>query len=76
MQVHRILKAKQKDGAVYVLKKRPSKEGAWLLSHWQIGSIVVSDDDVANIAMHSERGIVRDLAKNGAACLNHKVESL
>jgi CBS domain-containing protein len=69
MLVSQILKSKSDDGIVTVDPAASVAEAAKLLSARRIGAVVVSSDGKTADGILSERDIVRELSKSGAACL-------
>lgn len=51
-------------------------EAVQLLAQHNVGALVVSEDGAAVIGILSERDVVRRLAGDGAAVLEHRVEDL
>jgi CBS domain-containing protein len=51
-------------------------DAARLLAERRIGAVIVSDDGARPLGILSERDIVRDIGRRGAACLTDKVETL
>ncbi len=76
MLVQQILASKGDHGVVTVAPGTSVQKVAELLSSRRIGAVVVSADGKTAKGIVSERDIVRELGKRGAACLNDKVESL
>jgi CBS domain-containing protein len=76
MLVQQILKSKGDDGVVTVQPGTTVQKVAELLSTRRIGAVIVSADGKAAKGIVSERDIVRELGRRGAACLNDPVESL
>jgi CBS domain-containing protein len=76
MLVQQILKSKGDDGVITVAPGTTVQQVAELLSSKRIGAVIVSADGKAAKGIVSERDIVRELGKRGAACLGDKVESL
>ena len=76
MLVQQILASKGDHGVITVAPGSTVKEVAELLSSKRIGAVIVSADGKAAKGIVSERDIVRELGKRGAACLDDKVESL
>jgi CBS domain-containing protein len=74
MTVQKILKVKGDMAVVTVAPSATLGEVATLLSSRKIGAVVVSETgtDVAGIL--SERDIVRELGRRGAACLSDRVQ--
>jgi CBS domain-containing protein len=76
MLVQQILASKGDHGVVTVAPGTSVKAVAELLSTKRIGAVIVSGDGKAAKGIVSERDIVRELGKRGAACLMDPVESL
>jgi CBS domain-containing protein len=76
MLVQQILKSKGDDGVVTVQPGTSVQKVAELLSTRRIGAVIVSADGKAARGIVSERDIVRELGRRGAACLSDPVESL
>ncbi|WP_374397975.1 CBS domain-containing protein [Tabrizicola sp.] len=76
MLVQQILASKGDSGVITVAPGTTVQEVAALLSSKRIGAVIVSADGKAAKGIVSERDIVRELGKRGAACLGDKVESL
>jgi CBS domain-containing protein len=76
MTVSRILRIK---GAQDVFTVKPGAtiaDAAAELSARRIGAVVVSPDGKRAVGILSERDIVRELGRRGAACLSDRVESV
>jgi len=76
MLVSQILKSKSDDGVVTVPPGSSVAKVAEVLSARRIGAIVVSVDGKTMLGIVSERDIVRELGRRGAACLSDSVESI
>jgi CBS domain-containing protein len=76
MLVQHILTSKGDLGVITVAPGTTVQEVAALLSSKRIGAVIVSADGKAAKGIVSERDIVRELGKRGAACLKDPVESL
>ena len=76
MQVHQILRSKSDDGVVTVQPRSSVAKAAELLSARRIGAVVVSPDGKRVAGIISERDIVRELGRRGAACLSDTVDSI
>jgi len=77
MLVSQIVRNKAGSGGVVTLPRGASLEqAAQLLSEKRIGAVVISDDGVTVAGILSERDIVRELGKRGAACMADKVDSV
>ena len=75
MTVQNILKSKNNDSVVTVKSGTLVSDAAKILAEKRIGTVVISDDGVSAQGILSERDIVRELAANGAACLNKPVDA-
>ena len=75
MLVHQLLNAKATQGTVSVTASTPVSEACELMSDKGIGTVLVSDDGRAPLGILSERDIVRQLARIGAECLTHSVDT-
>jgi CBS domain-containing protein len=76
MLVQQILKSKGDDGVVTVPPGTSVQKVAELLSQRRIGAVIVSADGKVATGIVSERDIVRELGRRGAASLSEPVESL
>jgi CBS domain-containing protein len=76
MLVQQILTSKGDHGVITVPPGTTVQRVAELLSSKKIGAVVVSGDGKAASGIVSERDIVRELGRRGAACLSEPVESL
>jgi CBS domain-containing protein len=76
MLVQQILASKGDHGVITVAPGTTVQAVAELLSSKRIGAVIVSGDGKAARGIVSERDIVRELGKRGAACLKDPVESL
>lgn len=76
MLVSHILKSKGADGVVTVKPGTRVSQAAEVLSARRIGTVVVSSDGTSVEGILSERDIVREVGKRGAACLSDPVEAL
>ena len=76
MLVQQILKSKGDDGVFTVAPGTTVEQVAEILSSRKIGAVVVSADGKRAKGIVSERDIVRELGRRGAACLTDKVDSL
>ena len=76
MLVQQILASKDSSGIISVKPGDTVASAAKLLSEKRIGTVVVSGDGASLDGILSERDIVRELGKRGAACLEEPVESL
>lgn len=73
MTVQRILKLKGESPVVTVPPTATIGDAAAVLSSRRIGAVVVSTDGRKVEGILSERDIVRELGRHGAACLAEKV---
>ncbi|MBC7480067.1 MAG: CBS domain-containing protein [Pseudorhodobacter sp.] len=69
MLVSQILKSKSDDGVVTMPPESPLSKVAELLSSRRIGAVVISTDGKVVLGILSERDVVRELGRRGAACL-------
>ncbi len=76
MQVHQILRTKADDGVVTLAPGATLAEAADILAKRRIGAVVVSPDGKRVSGIVSERDIVRELGRKGAACLAEKIEDI
>jgi CBS domain-containing protein len=76
MLVQHILKSKADDGVVTVPPGTLISKAVELLSARRIGAVIVSPDGKRVSGILSERDIVRELGRRGAACLTDKVDSI
>jgi CBS domain-containing protein len=76
MLVQQILKSKGDDGVVTVPPGTSVGKAAELLSTRRIGAVIVSPDGKRALGILSERDIVRELGRRGAACLSDPVDTL
>jgi CBS domain-containing protein len=74
--VSTILKAKTAEGVITIAPGSTVAEAAQVLSAKRIGAVIVSPDGRALAGILSERDIVRELGRRGAACLTDKVDTL
>ncbi|TQS73098.1 CBS domain-containing protein [Rhodobacteraceae bacterium] len=75
MQVLQILKRKGDDGVITVLPEDTLADVSQVLSSRKIGAVVVSSDGKHIDGIVSERDIVRELGRKGAACLSLPVKT-
>lgn len=74
MIVKQILGSKAVEGVLTLASAAPVSEAVAIMSKKRIGTIVVSDDDGKTpTGILSERDVVRELGKHGAACLEGTV---
>ncbi|MES2914593.1 MAG: CBS domain-containing protein [Pseudomonadota bacterium] len=76
MLVQQILASKGDHGVITVAPGSTVQNVSELLSSKRIGAVIVSADGKTARGIVSERDIVRELGRRGAACLNDPVESL
>jgi CBS domain-containing protein len=76
MTVAKILKSKGSASVVTIAPGSTVAEAARLLAERRIGSVVVSPDGATAQGIVSERDIVREIARRGAACLSERVEQI
>lgn len=76
MHVAQILKTKPAGEVITVTPGTSVAELAHVLSVRRIGAVVVSPDGKRVAGIVSERDVVRELGKRGAACLADTVDSL
>ncbi len=76
MPVSTILRAKPSDGVITVTPGTTVGQAAEVLSQKRIGAVIVSADGAGMAGILSERDIVRELGRRGAACLGDAVDTL
>ena len=76
MLVSQILKSKRDDGVVFVPPGTTIGRAAEILSSRRIGALVISPDGKTLAGILSERDVVRELGRRGAACLGDTVETI
>jgi CBS domain-containing protein len=76
MLVSQILKSKKDDAVVSVPPGTTIARAAEVLSSRRIGALVISLDGKGLQGILSERDIVRELGRRGAACLGDAVETI
>ena len=76
MLVSHILKSKSDAGVVTLAPGSTVAEAAEILSARRIGAVIVSRDGRQVAGIVSERDVVREIGRRGAACLVDAVESL
>ena len=76
MIVSQILKSKSDDGVVTLLPETTLAVVAEVLSTRRIGAVVISRDGKAVLGILSERDVVRELGRRGAACLGDASEAV
>ena len=76
MLVQQILKGKSDDGVVTVPPGTSLAKAAEILSARRIGAIIISPDGKRVAGILSERDIVRELGRRGAACMADTVDAV
>ena len=76
MLVHQILRSKSDDGVATILPGATLGQAVEILAARRIGALVVSADGKSVAGILSERDVVRELGRRGAACLNESVDSV
>lgn len=76
MHVQQILKSKSDDGVVTVPPGTSLAKAAEILSSRRIGALIVSPDGKRVAGILSERDIVRELGRRGAACMADAVDTV
>lgn len=76
MLVHQILTSKAGDGVVTVKPGTSVADAAGIMSAKRIGAVIVSPDGSELAGILSERDIVRELGRRGAACMSDMVDEL
>ncbi|MCA8884105.1 MAG: CBS domain-containing protein [Rhodobacteraceae bacterium] len=76
MRVHQILKSKSDNSVVTIRPGTTVEDAAKLLSSRRIGAVIVSKSGKTADGILSERDIVRELGKRGAACLADDVTTI
>jgi CBS domain-containing protein len=76
MHVQQILKSKSDDGVVTVPPGTTVAKVAETLSSRRIGAVIVSPDGKHVAGIVSERDVVRELGRRGAACLGDSVDTI
>ncbi len=76
MLVSQILKSKPVGEVITIAPDASIAAAAELLSRMRIGAVIVSADGLHPLGILSERDIVRELGRRGAACLADPVASL
>ena len=76
MLVSQILKSKSDDGVVTVPPGTTVGQAAEMLSARRIGAVIISTDGKTLSGILSERDVVRELGRRGAACLTDTVEGI
>jgi len=75
MTVAKILAAKGRN-TITIAQSKTVRDAVALLEQHGIGAVIVSDDSGGVGGIVSERDIVRELARSGAACLEKSVTSI
>ena len=76
MIVSQILKSKSDDGVVSLPPGSTVAKVAEVLSTRKIGAVVISKDGKHLTGIVSERDVVREIGRRGAACMTDTVESI
>lgn len=76
MLVHKILNTKDASGVFTVPPSMSVSDAVEELAARRIGALVVSEDGIAPLGILSERDIVRELGRQGAAVLTAKVADM
>lgn len=76
MLVNQIVRNKAGSGVVTLPRGTSLEQAAQLLSEKRIGAVVISDDGATVAGILSERDIVRELGKRGAACMADTVDTV
>ncbi len=76
MQVHQIIRSRPSADVVTVAPGTKVGDAARVLAERRIGAVIVSKDGKKPLGILSERDIVRDLGRRGAACLDEPVDTL
>ena len=76
MLVRQILKTKSNDDLITIDPGTTVSAAAELMSGKRIGAVIVSQDGKTAEGILSERDIVRELGRRGAACLTELVETM
>jgi CBS domain-containing protein len=76
MLVQQILTSKSGGDVVTIAPGTTISEAAKLLSEKRIGAIIISEDGSKVAGILSERDIVRELGRRGAACMADVVDSV
>ena len=76
MLVQQILKGKSEDGVVTVPPGTSIAKAAETLSSRRIGALIISVDGKRVAGILSERDIVRELGRRGAACMADTVDQV
>jgi CBS domain-containing protein len=73
MLVSQVLRSKADDGVLTIRPGAPVAEAARVMSERRVGSLVVSVDGRHAVGIVSERDVVREIGRTGAACLTEPV---
>jgi CBS domain-containing protein len=76
MTVQKILRVKGEGPSITVPPKATLGEAAEVLSSHRIGAVIVTSDGKRPLGVLSERDIVREIGRRGAACLSDQVEKV
>lgn len=76
MLVQQILKSKPDEGVVTIAPGSSLAQAVALLSSRRIGALIVSPDGKQVAGILSERDIVRELGRRGAACMTDTVDNV
>jgi CBS domain-containing protein len=76
MHVSQILKSKPEQSVITIPPGSTVAAAAALLSSKRIGAVIVSPDGRQVAGIVSERDIVRELGRRGAACLSDSVDTI
>jgi CBS domain-containing protein len=76
MHVSQILKSKPEQSVITIPPGSTVASAAALLSSKRIGAVIVSPDGRQVAGIISERDIVRELGRRGAACLSDAVDTI
>lgn len=76
MLVSQILKSKADDNVVTALPSITIAQAAQILAERRIGTLIISRDDRTPDGIVSERDIVRQLGRAGAACMSEPVSTI
>jgi len=76
MLVSQILKSKPGEGVITVAPDATVAEAVKVLSERRIGALIVSPDGRQVAGILSERDVVRELGRQGTACLAARVDAL
>ena len=76
MLVRQILTSKSDDGVVTLAPGTTVGSVAETLSRRRIGAVVISRDGKTVLGIVSERDVVRELGRRGAACLTDSVDGM